>query len=323
MRWRTRPHAASPAACSWDAHGSKRAHREIRPWLEERGVSVGASLEISPLQNPVRRVDVRNHRKVAVIDGIVGYTGSMNIHDNDFDLDAGTWSQITARITGPATARLQHVFADDWRLSKEEPLRDERYYPADASADGTAARRNVAVQVLEDGPSYDRDSIQPMLVELAHAARSRLAITTPYFVPDEPVLLALRLAALRGVAVDLFVPYRSDRRLADAAGRALFDGLLSAGVHVHRHRRGVLHAKTVTVDDAVAVIGTANLDYRSFFLNYELVLVVHDATVAAALRSLQQAYAADAERVDLEAWRTRPTSHRVRDDVAKLFSPLL
>lgn len=300
-----------------DAHGSKKARKSIGPWLLQRGVKVDRSLRISLLEKGVRRVDVRNHRKIAVLDGTIGYTGSMNVHDSDYELDDGSWVQITARIEGTAVGRLQQVFIHDWHMSADEHLQGDRYYP-EQPADG-----DIAVQVLEDGPSYTSDSIQPALVELIQSARERIALTTPYFVPDEPMRLALRLAALRGVKVDLFVPRSSDRGLADAAGRAMFDELLSAGGNIHLHGSGVLHAKTITVDDRMAVIGTANLDYRSFFLNYEVVMVVYDDGIARALRNMQESYGAACESVDRTAWADRPKWDSVRDDVARLFSPLL
>lgn len=300
-----------------DAHGSKQARKSIGPWLERRGVRVERSLRISPLQNPVRRVDVRNHRKIAVIDGMVAYTGSMNVHDSDYELDEGEWSQITARIEGAAVARLQQVFIHDWHMSAEDHLQGDRYYP------GHEGGGDVAVQVLEDGPSYACDSIQPALIEMIQSARERVVLTTPYFVPDEPMRLALRLAALRGVRIDLFVPRASDRSLADAAARAMFAELLNAGGHIHRHGPGVLHAKTITVDDSLAMIGTANLDYRSFFLNYEVVLMVYDPATAVALRTMQESYAAACESLDCTDLETRSRWERVLDDVAKLFSPLL
>lgn len=299
-----------------DAHGSKKARRSIGKWLEQRGVRVERSLRISPLQNPVRRVDVRNHRKVAVIDGVIGYTGSMNIHDSDYELDEGCWSQITARIAGAAVARLQQVFIHDWHMAAEQHLQGDNFYPDHPEGD-------IAVQILEDGPSYACDSIQPALIEMIQTARERVTVTTPYFVPDEAMRLALRLAALRGVRVDLFVPRASDRGLADAAARAMFAELLNAGVHIHRHGPGVLHAKTITVDDSIAMTGTANLDYRSFFLNYEVVMMAYDPATAIMLRTMQQSYSAACESLDCAAWERRSKWERARDDVAKLFSPLL
>lgn len=300
-----------------DAWASRAMFRTIKPFLEKHGVEVHGLLKVHPLRRPFARMDVRNHRKLAVIDGRVGYSGSTNIHDLDMDLDHGVWYQITARVEGPAVLQLQLVFLEDWYMSTDQMLDEPGLLPEQQEPG------DVPVQVFPSGPAYPADGVQHLFTEALNEARERVIVTTPYFVPDDPTLLALRLAALRGAEVDLVVPESSDSHLADAAGRSFFDRLMDTGVRVYRHPSGILHAKTITVDDAIALIGTANFDRRSMFLNYEVTLVIHDARITADLRNRQQNYILRAQRLDHEQWCNRSTWEQVRDDTAALLSPVL
>lgn len=300
-----------------DSWASRSMFKKIKPWLAARGVEVHGLLKINPLRRPLARLDVRNHRKLAVIDGAVAYTGSTNVHDPDFNLEEGVWHQITARVAGPAVLQLQLVFLEDWYMATDG-------LPPDGDLLADPGRRGeAAVQTFPTGPAYPADALQHLFAEVLHDARERVILTTPYFIPDEATRVALRLAAMRGVEVDVLVPRKSDRRTADAAGRAFFADLMDAGVRVHRHPSGILHAKTVSVDDAFALVGTANFDRRSMFLNYEVTLVVHDREVVADLRRRQEEYLRRADRVEPEEWRKRSTWEEVRDDTARLLSPLL
>jgi cardiolipin synthase len=291
--------------------------RTIKPFLEKHGVEVYGLLKIHPLRRPMARLDVRNHRKLAVIDGRLGYCGSTNIHDLDFDLDEGVWHQITARVAGPAVLQLQLVFLEDWFMSTERIPDDADLLPEQQE------QGDVVVQVFPSGPAYGVDGVQHLFTEAIHNARERVIVTTPYFVPDDPTLLALRLAALRGAEVNVVVPETSDSSLADAAGRAFFDRLVDTGARVYRYPSGILHAKTISVDHSIALIGTANFDRRSMFLNYEVTLVIHDARITADLRNRQQRYIDRSSQIDQEQWCRRSTWEQVRDDTASLLSPIL
>jgi cardiolipin synthase len=300
-----------------DAWASRSMFRAIHPWLAGRGVEVHGLLKIEPLRRPLSRFDVRNHRKLAVIDGRIAYTGSSNIHDPDFDLEEGVWHQVTARVAGPAVHQLQSVFLEDWYMATEGTPEDGDLFPE------PDARGEVPVLAFPSGPAYPHDALQHLFTEILHDARERVVLTTPYFVPDEPTLLALRLAALRGVEVDVAVPERSDRRLADAAGRAYFGALLEAGVRVHLHPSGILHAKTLSVDESFAVVGSANFDRRSFFVNYEILLLMHHRGTVRALRELQGEYLRRSRTLDPEVWKERPTLRSIVDDTARILSPVL
>ena len=300
-----------------DSWASRSMFKNLAPWMEERGIEVYGLLKLNPLRRPLVRFDVRNHRKIAVMDGRVAITGSTNLHDSDWNLDDGLWYQITARVEGPAALQLQLVFLEDWYMSTEQVIREDHLLPHPVPAG------DIAVQTLPTGPAYETHALQHLVVEMLHEAEERITITSPYFVPDQPSLIALRLAALRGAEVDIIIPEESDRSVADAAARGFFEELIEVGVRIYRHPRGVVHAKTISIDDDVAFIGTANFDRRSMFLNYEVSLMIYDPRVTHELRRRQIHYLSQSRIVDLSQWRKRSTWDQVRDDTAKLLSPLL
>jgi cardiolipin synthase len=300
----------------WDGWASRGSAR-LGAWMRERGVRVHTALAIRGVRQPLSRADVRNHRKIAVVDGRVAFTGSDNIHDADHALAHGSWHQISARVEGPAVLPLQTMFAEDWYFATGELLRGARVFP-EPRAVGT-----VPVQAIPGGPSYPDHTVQHVWVQAIGEARESLVLTSPYLVPDEPILLALRLAALRGVDVRVVIPRRTTRPPADAAARGYFGPLLGAGVRICLHPSGILHAKTLSVDGAVALVGTSNLDRRSLFLNYEDVLLIFDRACTARLREIQHRYLEQAEPVDPDAFARRPLFEQYVQHTAKLLSPLL
>lgn len=285
--------------------------------LKQGGVQVQRALPIRLLRQPFSRFDIRNHRKIVVIDGHIGYTGSINLHDAGFALDGGTWQQMAVRLEGPGVLQLQILFVEDWKFTCDELLDGPEYFPA---LHGTG---EIAVQVMPGGPTYGQDLIQHLLVGAIQDAEDRIVITTPYFVPDDSIELALRIAALRGVRVDLIVPEHSDRRLADLAARAHFGGLLTVGVHIHLHGDGVLHAKSMTVDDNVAIVGSANFDRRSLFINYEANLVIYDEGFTRHVREVQEGYLEKSREVDPDTWNERPRRVHIAEQTVKLLGPLM
>jgi len=291
---------------------------ELAPRLAAGGVEVETMLPIRLLRRPFARGDIRNHRKIAVIDGRLAFTGSLNIHDADFDLPAGsTWRQLTLRIEGPAVHQLQVVFVEDWYFTTGELLERDRHFPA-AERCG-----DVCVQTVPGGPTYESDFMEHLVIAALNGADRRAIVATPYFVPTEATMIALRLAALRGAQVQLVVPRRSDQRLADLAGRSFFPELLRSGIEIHLHDHGMLHAKALSVDDRFALVGSANFDRRSFRVNYEVNLVLYGRDVARRVRECQEGYLADAEPIDPEAWERRPRHLHLLEQTTKLMSPLL
>ena len=262
------------------------------------------------------RFDLRNHRKLVVIDGRIGYVGSQNIIDPEF-VPGHPNEELVARVTGPVVAQIQAVLLAD-RSSKPEPRLTLR--PSSPSCRRPAVS---AAQLLPSGPGYQRENAEELFIALLYAARQRVVITTPYFVPDEPFLCALRSAARRGVEVRLIVSLHANQRFTQLAQRSYYDDLLAAGVHVHLYRPRFLHAKHLSVDDSIALLGSTNIDIRSFALNAEVSFIVYDRAVVAKLRALQEGYLAESDPLELAAWRQRSLAQRVVQNLARLADSLL
>ncbi|HZY90000.1 MAG TPA: cardiolipin synthase [Gemmataceae bacterium] len=299
-----------------DAIGSRAGLRTLRPKLAALGVAVHALLPVSLLPWRKARLDLRNHRKIVVIDGRVGYTGSQNLVAADFK-EGMTFEDLMARVTGPAVLELQYVFAADWFLETDEVLDGEAEFPAPRIAGDAPA------QALPSGPDFPTQNNQRLFVALIHGARRRVVLTTPYFIPDEPLLQAMQTAALRGVEVHLVVSDTADQWVVSLAQKSYYEDLLESGVVAHLYREGFLHAKHLSVDDSVALIGTSNLDIRSFALNAEVMLVIYDRGVAARLAAEQERYFANSRLLSLAEWRQRPFGSKVAQNLARLLSPLL
>ena len=288
--------------------------------LRGAGVEVRAALPVGLLRGRFSRVDLRNHRKLAAIDDRVAYTGSLNMADPaEFKVDAGVgaWVDLTARVEGPAAGLLSSLFELDWAMEGPEDPDVEGWVPAAERAG------DVALQVVPSGPGQRPRTLYRMLSEAVHGARERLTLTTPYFVPDDAFVSGLVSAALRGVETAVVVPARVDGPLVSLASRAYYDDLLEAGVKVWEFEGGLLHAKTITVDDAVGVIGTVNLDRRSFWLNYELSLVVQGGPVGGEIRRVQEGYVSRSRLLSESAWMRRGRGRRLAENAAQLLSPIL
>lgn len=297
-----------------DAFGSKPFRRALLPKLRAAGVQAYEVMPGGLFSPKSARFDLRNHRKIVVIDGRIGYTGSQNLVTAKFK-EGLTYEELVARVTGPVVLQLQFVFAADWFLEVEEILDRDALYP-DPEPTG-----NTPAQVLPSGPGYP--NLQRLLVALLYGARERVVITTPYFIPDEPVMQALETAVLRGVEVHLIVSKKMDQLLVGLAQRSYYEDLLDLGVKVHLYRGNFLHAKHLTFDDQVALIGSTNIDIRSFRLNAEVTLLCYDAKVSARLRKVQEEYFKNCEELDSERWRRRRAVVRLLQNLARLFSPLL
>jgi cardiolipin synthase A/B len=299
-----------------DALGARKALRTLLPKLTEAGVIAHRVLPAGLLRLWGARVDLRNHRKIAVIDGRVGYTGSQNLVDATFKKGI-TYEELVVRVTGPAVLGLQFVFASDWYLEADELLDKPNIFP-DPEVTG-----DVPAQPLPSGPVWAPAAIQQVVVSLIHGARERVVITTPYFVPDGALLQALRTAVRRGVEVHLVVSRLADQRLVSLAQRSYYAELLDAGVRVHRYREKFLHAKHLSIDDEIALIGSSNMDIRSFLLNAEIALLFYSKEVTARLRAEQERYFAGSELLEKDEWGRRPLVSKVAENTARLMSALL
>ncbi len=264
-------------------------------------------------------LNLRTHRKIVVIDGLVGFAGGINITDDENErIRPDAFRDLHLRLEGDAVRSLQLVFVEDWAYATGS--RD--FIGSVARATPPASPGDVAAQVIISGPDSDREAIHRVHVGAIHAARERVWLVTPYFVPGEAAMMALTSAAFGGVDVRLLVPKMSDSRLVTFAARSYFGDLLEAGVKVYEYGPRMLHTKAMLVDDDLTMIGSANFDHRSFRLNFEICLMFHDARVAAELARLIEGEFAHAPRVRQD--RDRPLLRaRLPEAFARLLSPLL
>lgn len=286
--------------------------------LQAAGVKVTAALPVDVIQRRLPRMDLRNHRKLAVIDDRIGFAGSHNLVDADYGgRHGGPWFDATGRFTGPIVSEMSIVFAEDWGFETDEIL--------DVSTTGDAAPldRGTPMQLVPTGPASVGENFRRVFLAAIQSARSRVVMTTPYFVPDETTLVALIMAADRGAEVSLLVPLVPDHLFTAAAGRAHFSRLMAAGIRIFQYKPGLLHTKSTTVDDTFAIFGSANLDVRSFNLNFELTTVLYGSEVTTRLRAIQDAYLAECTPLDPERWAARPVLRRYADSAISLLSPLL
>ncbi|MEM7727639.1 MAG: cardiolipin synthase [Pseudomonadota bacterium] len=296
--------------------------------LVAAGVDVVHSLSVNPVKAFSKRTDLRNHRKLIVIDQEIGYTGSFNLTDPvkfKQGQGYGEWVDVMLRLEGHIVSSLSTVFNTDYIFDSQGlDYTDEDL--AELSDDGDDAPEyedGVAMQLVPSGPEMQRSVIHELITAAIFGARRSVTIVTPYFVPDETIQLALVNAAHRGVSVRLIVPRRVDSIMARHAGEATFDSLSGAGIEIHRFTGGMLHTKLVHVDDQMTLIGTANVDMRSFYLNLEMTLCVYDTEFAAEIGKLIESYVADSEMLDPQKWEQRGAFLRWKENLLRLASPLL
>lgn len=287
--------------------------------MKQRGVQVAAALPTRIAQIASIRFDMRNHRKIVVVDGVVGYTGSHNVASPDFHPKPrfAPWIDATLRIDGPAVRDLQALFIEDWYLDTGQSLEHLIATDPKCHEDGTV------VQVIGTGVNSRNQALVRVIQSAIHTARKELVLTTPYFVPDEGTVAALTTAALRGVSTAVVLPARNDSVLVGLASRSYYEGLLDAGAQVHEFSKGLLHAKTMTVDREFAMVSTANMDRRSFDINFEITTLVYDSDFASSLRALQDRYLQDCRAVDAAAWTRRRWPKRLAENAGGLLGPLL
>lgn len=287
--------------------------------LVESGVQVVSALPVNLVRAAFARVDLRNHRKLVVLDGQVGYTGSQNIAEASFapKKEFAPWVDCMVRIEGPVVRDLQELFLTDWFMDSGEPLEDLLSHPCPYVEGG------VPVQILPTGPLNDLEALTQLSLGALHNAREEIILTTPYFVPGEAEISSICTAARRGVRVVIVLPERNDSRLVAAVSRSYFKDLLDAGVELHAFQKGLLHAKTMTVDRRLAFVSTANFDRRSFELNFEVSTLVYDSDFASQLRFLQTSYLEDSRPIEAEEVARRGYIGRFVDNAAGILSPLL
>ena len=299
-----------------DAVGSKRALARLAPVMRKDGIEVLEMLRVGFFRRNAARFDLRNHRKIAVIDGAIGYTGSQNLVNPGF-VKGYPNEELTLRITGPVVVQLQAVFLTDHFFEVASPLDQQALFPEQVMRGETLA------QVVPSGPGYQHENAQELMISLLFAARKRVVITTPYFVPDDPFFQAVRTAVLRGVEVHLVLSEHANQMVTQLAQRSYYEDLLAAGVIIHLYQPRFLHAKHLSIDDHIVLIGSTNIDIRSFALNAEVNVLIYDEKVAGELRRVQERYFADSRLLKAEEWARRRPTTRVLQNVARLADSLL
>jgi cardiolipin synthase len=294
----------------YDAFGSMGVNSSLKT-LRKHG---GQARPFFPL-DPIRRaatINLRNHRKLVVVDGTLGYCGGINVGD-----DFVPWRDVMMRIEGPAVAPLQAIFLEDWFFASREEL------DSDASFPPLQPHGETVMQIVQSGPDESLETIHRLYFTAIASARTSVWISTPYFVPDRAVLVALQTAALRGVDVRIVLPAHSNFPITKWAGESFFEELLEAGVRIYEYGPEMLHTKALIVDGRFATVGSANLDVRSFRLNFELIAVLYDAHWVEELTRLHREDQARSKELSLAVWSRRGINTRVKEGMGRLLSPML
>ncbi|MFI4917468.1 MAG: cardiolipin synthase [Phycisphaerales bacterium JB060] len=302
-----------------DGSGSADFFSTMAPRLRDRGVEVRDALPSRFFRRTLARIDVRNHRKLTVIDGRTAFMGSQNICDLDYgNRRYGPWIDLTALVTGPMAIQFQMLFIEDWVAETGAmPEPDAELFPP---AEHTGP---IVAQAIPSGPGRREEAFRDVILGSINEANDRIVMVTPYLIPDPPTQLALRLRAMAGVRVDIIIPEKTNSFLVNAAAKSVLEELLDAGASVHLHQKGLLHVKAMTIDESLTVFGSGNFDRRSFRLNYELNLLAHGRDVTGAMRERLEAYLDDCRPMRAQELRDRPWIQKLADDTAKIVSPLL
>lgn len=300
-------------------------HTPVLKRLRAAGIPVRLMLPVNPFDNQWHRADLRNHRKIVVVDGAVGFTGSHNLVEDTYhkrgNIRRGIhYIELVTRVTGPVVRELNAVFVTDW-YSETEELLDASTAPETRLP--TQVTGDALCQVLPSGPGFEHNNNLMLFVGLLHTAQRRITIANPYVVPDESLLLALTSAAQRGVEVNLIVSELGDQFLVYHAQSSYYEELLKAGVRIYLYRAPViLHSKFLIIDDDIGVIGSSNMDIRSFELNLEVMLVCYNTQVAADLQNIAEEYLCHSRVLQLDEWQVRPPWIKLLDNLARLTSAL-
>lgn len=294
--------------------------------LNAMGVKWHFMLPVQPLKGKWQRPDLRNHRKILVIDGDLAYMGSQNVVDRSYNKKGNIkrglmWQDLMTRLEGPIVAGINAIFITDWYSeSNELLLRETRPITDDLIEEGEEA---LDMQVVPSGPGFDGENNLRLFLALLYSAQKRIIITSPYFVPDDAMMYAITTATERGLEVQLFVSEIGDQALVYHAQRSYYEVLLKAGVRIYMYQAPyILHAKHFTIDDDVAVIGSSNMDMRSFSLNMEVSLMVRGRTFVDQMRAVEDGYRAVSRELTLDEWHKQPLRSTVLDNLARLTSAI-
>lgn len=292
--------------------------------FEAMGAEYRPMLPIQPFKKHYRRPDLRNHRKLVVIDGTLGFVGSQNLIVDNYHKKANIerglhWKELVAQVEGPIVREVEAIFATDWFSETDELL-----MPKQGSVHLKPIEHDLLdCQMVPSGPSFENDNNLKMFGAVIQNARRRISITSPYYVPDESLQMAIVTAASRGLDVELFVSEISDQFMVYHAQRSYYEELLRAGVKIYAYAAPtILHAKHLTIDEDVSVIGSSNMDIRSLTLHMEMMMLVHGEEFCTRMREVEDSYRASSKQIHLEEWLQRPRREKVFDNLMRLTSAL-
>ena len=308
----------------YDDFGSWPIRKAMAARLRDGGVKIFPFHEIRYIAL-ANSLNYRNHRKIIIVDGEYGFVGGINVSDRYINSSNGKnklfWRDTHLMIRGPGVHYLQYIFLCDWNFCAKDHLKgDIKFFPPWHT---TASRDDQIVQIASSGPDSETPVILFSLLQAINLASEEILITTPYFIPGESIMDALVVAALGGVKVKVLLPAVSDSALVNLAARSYYEDLLEAGAEIYLYKKGFVHAKTLVTDRKIAIVGTANMDYRSFDLNFEVNAIVYDTGIAGELRDIFFDDLKHAEMLDAKAWLKRPWYKIMPEKCARLISPLL
>ncbi|GEO94436.1 phospholipase D-like domain-containing protein [Kocuria turfanensis] len=300
-------------------------YRQLVRRLEDAGVDWRRMLPVRPWRGEYQRPDLRNHRKILVVDGTVAFTGSQNVIDRSYNKTRNKrqglqWIGLTVRVQGPAVGHLDALFATDWYCETDDMVLDTDRPPAPDPAPGGG---ELACQVLPSGPGLGQESNLQLFNHLFATARERITVCSPYFVPEDSMYNSLRTAVGRGVEVHLYMGETSNHVLTHHAQRSFYERLIRDGIRIHLYRAPyVLHSKFVLIDELTAVVGSSNMDIRSFVLDHEVNLLVVGAEFVGRLDGVVAGYRENSHELELADWLARPWYQKYLDNTARLTSAL-
>ena len=286
--------------------------------MREAGIQIFSFLPVR-FPNLTSKVNYRNHRKILIIDGRTGYIGGINIADRyrDGSEQYGIWRDTHIKIKGDAVKTLQTVFLTDWFFVSQTEIHERKYFPSNDP------QGQKMVQIVSSGPDSDWPAIMMGIFQAIASAKKYAYIATPYFMPSESVLFALKTAAMGGLDIRVMIPQRSDAFVTLLSSRSFIRELLDAKVKVYFYKKGFLHSKVIIVDDSLAIVGSANMDFRSFEQNYEATAFIFDETSALELKNTFFNDLKDSKEITIEEWPKRPKIQKIKESFARLISPLL
>ena len=266
------------------------------------------------------KINYRDHRKIVIIDGLVGFTGGINVADRYINngTDKLYWRDTHLKIEGDAVKTLQFLFFLNWQFINQETVKlSDKYFPENEQ------KGNHCVQINASGPDLDLASIMDSLFIAITSAKKSIRISTPYFIPNESILDAIVTAAKSDIQIEIVIPYESDSWIVQAATNSFIKRLLDAGVHVFLYKKGFMHAKVIIVDDTFASVGTANMDYRSFDLNHEVNTYIYDTDLVNTLKNQFKEDIIDSIKLNLDDWKNRGIKQKLKESLCRLLAPLL